>query len=342
MKIVVTGGAGFIGSALMRLLAQEYPKADLINIDDLSYCGDKSRLDDIHHASLTFCKANITQAKDYEPHLNQADVVFHLAAESHVDRSILNPGVFFEVNATGTQVLLDAAIKQGVKRFIHISTDEVYGPCLSGAFDEAAQLNPTNPYSVSKLAAEHLVKNAHKHDNLDIVITRGSNTYGPYQYPEKIIPLFVSNLLNSKSIPVYGDGLQVRDWLHVKDHVSAIVHVWKHGESGEVYNIPGNASMTNMEIVKRLLDYFECDTTSISYVEDRKGHDRRYALDGAKLKHLGWKHAEYFDTEFSQTLKWYQDNQNWLEHMRSKSSEYQSFYEQQYGRDGQTPIVETI
>jgi dTDP-glucose 4,6-dehydratase len=342
VKIVITGGAGFIGSALMRLLAREYPEADLINIDDLSYCGDLRRLDDIKHSSLTFCKANITQAKDYAHYLGQADVVFHLAAESHVDRSILNPGIFFEVNATGTQVLLDSCIKQGVKRFVHISTDEVYGPCLTGAFDESDQLNPTNPYSVSKLAAEYLVKNAHKHDDLDVVITRGSNTYGPYQYPEKIIPLFVSNLLNNKSIPVYGDGLQVRDWLHVQDHASAIQHVWKRGESGQVYNIPGNASMTNMEIVDRMLAYFKCDATSIRHVEDRKGHDRRYALDGSKLKKLNWKHAEFFDTAFSQTLKWYQDNQDWLEHMRSKSGEYQNFYEQQYGSGGQTPMQESV
>lgn len=334
MKLVVTGGAGFIGARFVKLLLEREPSSQVLTVDKLSYSGDLTRLAEIEknprHSTV---KADVADPEAMARALDGADAVFHFAAESHVDRSLLDSRAFFEANAAGTQTLLTAAKSAGVKKFVHVSTDEVYGSRAQGAFRETDPLNPTNPYSVSKAAAEYLAFNAFRHTGLPVVMTRGSNTYGPWQYPEKVIPLFISNLTAGEPLPLYGDGAQERDWLHVDDHCEGVYFVYRNGTAGEVYNVSGGFHLTNLDLTKRILKIFGRDKEEdrwIRRVTDRLGHDRRYAMDDSKIRSLGWKPRRIFDTAFPETVAWYREQTGWLEAIRRKSLDYADYYRRQY------------
>ncbi len=336
MKLVVTGGAGFIGSRFVRLLLERESGVSLkvLNVDKLSYSGDLGRVAQAaSDPRYSFLQADLADPAAAQAAVEGADAIFHFAAESHVDRSLLDSRAFFESNAAGTQTLLAAAAKAGVKRFVHVSTDEVYGSRPTGAFRETDPMNPTNPYSVSKAAAEYLALNAFRHTGLPVVITRGSNTYGPWQYPEKVIPLFISNLSSAQTVPLYGDGAQERDWLHVDDHCEAVYHVYKSGSSGEIYNVSGGFHLSNLELTRRILKEFGFETDEARWVRrvgDRLGHDRRYAMDDAKLRASGWSPKRTFDTAFPETVRWYRSNGEWLEGIRKKSADYSEYIQRQY------------
>jgi dTDP-glucose 4,6-dehydratase len=334
VKLVVTGGAGFIGSRFVRLLLEREPGVRVLNVDKLSYSGDLSRVAAVSDdPRYSFLQADLADPGAAQAAVEGADAVFHFAAESHVDRSLLDSRAFFEANAAGTQALLTAAAKAGVKRFVHVSTDEVYGSRPSGAFRETDPLNPTNPYSVSKAAAEYLALNAFRHSGLPVVMTRGSNTYGPWQYPEKVIPLFVSNLSAGEPVPLYGDGAQERDWLHVDDHCEAVHHVYRTGVAGEIYNVSGGFHLTNLELTRRILKEFGFEKDEARWVrkvEDRLGHDRRYAMDDAKLRGTGWRPQRAFDAAFIETVRWYRANGAWLDGIRKKSADYSEYIRRQY------------
>lgn len=331
MNILITGGAGFIGSAFVRNIKKWQPQAKVKILDSLTYAGDRSRIENaITSQEIEFIQASITDENAVAKTLKNTDVVYHFAAETHVDRSLLNASAFFETNCHGTDTLIKCAIQAKVQKFVHVSTDEVYGACAQGKFNEAAPLQPTNPYSISKAASEWLVLNAYRQSGLPVIITRGSNTYGPYQYPEKIVPLFVSNLLNNQKIPLYGDGMQERDWIHADDHAQAIYFVSQKGKIGEIYNIPGNHALTNKALTQFLLRALKKDESYIHYVSDRLGHDRRYALDGAKINALGWQPQLTFESAMEETVRWYQDNQTWLTQIRDKQNAFKDYYRQQY------------
>jgi dTDP-glucose 4,6-dehydratase len=326
MKFVVTGGAGFIGSSFVRQLLAWEPSAHILVIDKLSYSGDTARLaDSAKNPRYQFLHADIVDLpRMSEAHaaLAGAEAVFHFAAESHVDRSLQDSRVFFESNAAGTQALLGAAQAAGVKRFVHVSTDEVYGSRKEGASRETDALNPTNPYSVSKAAAEYLALNAFRHTGLPVVMTRGSNTYGPWQYPEKVIPLFVSNLIGGKPLPLYGDGSQQRDWLHVEDHCEAVYFAYRHGVPGQIYNASGGFHLTNLELTRRILKAFGLENDEARWIQrvtDRVGHDWRYSMDDSKLRGLGWKPRREFDPAFAEAVAWYRANTDWLDAVRRRA-----------------------
>lgn len=334
MKLVVTGGAGFIGSRFVKLLLEREPAAEVLVVDKMSYSGDLTRLADVASSPrYSFFQADLSDPEASAKAAQGAQVIFHFAAESHVDRSLLDSRAFFESNAAGTQALLSAAVRAGVRRFVHVSTDEVYGSRPTGAFKETDVLNPTNPYSVSKAAAEYLALNAFRHSGLPVVMTRGSNTYGPWQYPEKVIPLFVANLSAGEPLPLYGDGAQERDWLHVDDHCEAVYHVYRNGKPGEIYNVSGGFHLSNLELTRRILKEFGLtgdEARWIRRVEDRLGHDRRYAMDDAKLRAAGWQPKRVFDEGFAETVRWYRENGAWLEGIRKKNREYTDYYRRQY------------
>jgi len=291
--VLVTGGAGFIGSNLVRLLRRERPDWTVVNLDKLTYAGNAESLADLRDdPKHVFVRGDIANAELVEHLLRNhgVDAVFNLAAESHVDRSILGPGIFVETNVSGTQVLLEAARQAGVKRFVQISTDEVYGSLgASGKFSETSPLSPSSPYSASKAAAD-LLALAYGHTfGLDVVVTRCSNNYGPYQFPEKLIPLMIANALEGKKLPVYGDGLQIRDWIHVEDHNRALLAALEKGREGQVYNLGADNEWPNIQIVSRLLEILGKGRELIEHVKDRPGHDRRYAIDAARARaELGW------------------------------------------------------
>jgi dTDP-glucose 4,6-dehydratase len=332
VKILITGGAGFIGSNFVRYMLDKYPDYEIVNLDALTYCGNLENLKEIEdNPNYTFIKGDITHKELIYKTASDIDYIINFAAESHVDRSIEDPEIFIKSNILGTQVLLEAAKKYNIKKFLQISTDEVYGSLgKTGYFREDTPLAPNSPYSASKAGADLMVRAYHKTFNLPVNITRCSNNYGPYQFPEKLIPLMISNALENKLLPVYGDGMNIRDWLHVYDHCTAIDLVLQKGKIGEIYNIGGNNEKSNIEIVKLILKYLRKDESLIKYVEDRPGHDRRYAIDSTKIqKELGWK-AEYtFETGISKTIEWYLDNRKWWE--RIKSGEYTEYYEKMYG-----------
>jgi len=323
-KILVTGGAGFIGSNFIRHILNKYPDYKIINLDALTYAGNLENLKEIdHHDNYTFIKGDITDPVIVkEVFKSKVDYVVNFAAESHVDRSIADPRIFVKTNVLGTQVLLDAALEYGITKFVQVSTDEVYGSLGStGYFTENSPLSPNSPYSASKAGADLLVRAYFETFKLPINITRCSNNYGPYQFPEKLIPLFIINALDDKDLPLYGDGKNVRDWLHVKDHCSAIDIVLHKGKVGQVYNIGGNNERTNIEITEKILEYLGKPKSLIKYVSDRLGHDKRYAIDSSKIQNeLGWKPSYSFDEGLSETIQWYIDNQDWWE--RIKSGEY--------------------
>ncbi|MCS6987961.1 MAG: dTDP-glucose 4,6-dehydratase [Chloroherpetonaceae bacterium] len=332
--ILVTGGAGFIGSNFVRYMLQNHAYR-IVNLDKLTYAGNLENLADVEsRPNYRFVKGDICDRLLIETLFEEEkiDAVINFAAESHVDRSILGARVFVETNVLGTQTLLDAAKKFGVERFVQISTDEVYGTLgETGYFTEETPLAPNSPYSASKAGADFLVRAYHETFNLPTIITRCSNNYGPYQFPEKLIPLMIANALNDKPLPVYGDGLNVRDWLYVEDHCRAIDVALHNGKVGEVYNIGGHNEKRNIDIVKLILQKLGKPESLITFVKDRPGHDRRYAIDASKIeRELGWKPQETFETGIEKTIRWYLDNRKWWE--RIINGEYQRYYELQYER----------
>lgn len=334
--VLVTGGCGFIGSNFVRYLLEVEPAVQVINLDLLTYAGNPANLADLQgHPRYRFVKGDIAD-RDAVRRIVSTGVqaIVNFAAESHVDRSIHDASPFVRTNILGTQTLLDAAREFGVRRYLQVSTDEVYGSLgPTGAFTEQTPLAPNSPYAASKAAADLLVRAAHHTFGLDAVITRCSNNYGPYQFPEKLIPLFVTNLLRDEPVPVYGDGLNVRDWIHVRDHCAAIATVWRHGKAGEVYNIGGRCEKTNLELTHALLEVVGKPKSLIRYVKDRPGHDRRYAIDCSKIeRELGWRPTIPFEQGLRDTVRWYQENADWV--ARVRSGEYLKYYERQYGHGG--------
>ena len=332
--VLVTGGAGFIGSNLVRFLRRERPEWKVVNLDKLTYAGNAESVADLRQdPGHVFVRGDIANAELVE-HLirhHAVDAILNLAAESHVDRSILGPGIFVETNVSGTQVLLEAARQARVKRFLQISTDEVYGSLgASGKFTEASTLRPSSPYSASKAAADLLVL-AYGHTfGLDVVVTRCSNNYGPYQFPEKLIPLMIANALEGRRLPVYGDGLQVRDWIHVEDHCRALLAALEKGRGGEIYNIGSDNEWPNIQIVGRLLEILQKPRELIEHVKDRPGHDRRYAIDASKARaELGWSPHIAFPDGLKATVEWYQQNRGWWERVRT--GDYRTYYDRNYG-----------
>lgn len=345
--ILVTGGAGFIGSNFVKLMLEKHPEYKIINIDSLTYAGNLENLKDIDgNPNYEFIKVDIRDREKIEEIFENNDIasVVNFAAESHVDRSIEEPEVFLTTNIIGTQVLLDTAkkywkinpkdkyckeYKPGVK-FLQVSTDEVYGELgETGMFVETMPLMPNSPYSASKASADMIVRAYNETFGMPVNITRCSNNYGPYQFPEKLIPLMINNCLNEKDLPVYGDGMQVRDWLHVSDHCSAIDTVLHKGKDGEVYNIGGNNEKANIEIVKLIIGTLGKTEGLIKYVKDRPGHDRRYAIDNTKITtELGWEPAYTFEQGMKETIQWYLENTKWIENIIS--GDYANYYDKMY------------
>ncbi len=314
MTMLVTGGAGFIGSNFIRHMLTEHPDTRIVNLDALTYAGNLENLRDVAgNPNYTFVRGDIcdpeTVAAVFRNH--PIDTVVHFAAESHVDRSISDGSTFVRTNVLGTFTLLDCARKHGARRFIHISTDEVYGSTREGSFAETDTLNPSSPYSSSKAASDLLARSFFITHGLPVIVTRCTNNYGPYQFPEKLIPFFTTNLLQGKKVPVYGTGRNIRDWLYVIDHCRAIDFILQHGEPGEIYNIGGGAERTNLDITQKILELLGKDESMIEYVPDRKGHDFRYSLDFGKLRKLGWKPAYRFDDALEATVEWYVENEWW-------------------------------
>lgn len=333
-KILVTGGAGFIGGNFVQYMVDKYPEYDIFNLDLLTYAGDLTKHKHIENKdNYHFIKADIAERESIISLFEQEqfDYVVHFAAESHVDRSITDPGIFVKTNVVGTQVLLDASKAVGLSKFIHVSTDEVYGELdfdPTTFFTEETPIQPNSPYSASKASSDLLVRAYHETYGLQMNITRCSNNYGPYHFPEKLIPLTISRVLNDEKVPVYGDGKNIRDWLHVIDHCAAIDVVLHEGVNGEVYNVGGHNERTNLEVVKTIIDTLGKSDDLIEFVKDRLGHDKRYAIDSTKLEKLGWKPTYSFDTGIAHTIQWYLDNKEWWEQIIT--GEYQSYFDKQY------------
>ena len=321
MKLLVTGGAGFIGSCFVRHILNKYKDYKVINLDALTYAGNIENLDDVKgNPNYKFVHGNICDKKLVRELVNEVDAVINFAAESHVDRSITGPEIFIETNVQGTLNLLQASKEADIQRFLQVSTDEVYGTLgKDGYFYETTPLAPNSPYSASKASADLLVRAYYETYKMPVLNTRCSNNYGPYQYPEKLIPFFISKLLKNEKVPVYGDGLNVRDWLYVYDHCSAIDVVLHKGRVGEVYNIGGHNEKTNLEIIKIILQAMGKDESSIEYVQDRLGHDRRYAIDNHKIQtELGWQPSLTFEEGIKLTIDWYLKNQDWIKSIEAK------------------------
>lgn len=323
MKILVTGGAGFIGSCFIRQMLENHNDYQVVNLDALTYAGNIENLSDVeNNPNYRFVHGNICDKNLINELVNEVDTVVNFAAESHVDRSITGPEIFIETNIKGTLNLLQTAKEAKIQRFLQVSTDEVYGSLgKDGYFYETTPIAPNSPYSASKASADLLVRAYYETYKIPVLITRCSNNYGPYQYPEKLIPLFISKLLNGEKVPVYGDGLNVRDWLYVYDHCSAIDAVLHKGKVGEAYNIGGHNEKTNLEITKIILKAMGKDESSIEYVEDRLGHDKRYAIDNAKIQsELGWEPSLTFEEGIKLTIDWYLNNQNWIKSIEEKKA----------------------
>ena len=336
MKLLVTGGAGFIGSNFIHYMLGRYPDVQVVNFDALTYAGNLENLASIEQEKrYKFFKGDITSPEDIRTVFkSQAlDAVVHFAAESHVDRSLhLGPDTFILTNILGTQRLLDACREYSVPRFAHVSTDEVYGSLEQvGRFSEETPLQPNNPYAATKAASDFMVRAAIKSHGLNAVITRCSNNFGPYQFPEKLIPLMITNAIEDKPLPVYGDGLQVRDWIYVLDHCRGVDFVLRQGKPGEIYNIGGRHDVPNLEVIRMLLKLLNKPESLIQYVNDRPGHDRRYAMDTTKIENeLGWQPEFDFETALRLTVEWYLANRSWWERVRSGA--YQDYYRKIYGR----------
>ena len=325
MKLLVTGGAGFIGSCFIRHELNKHPDYKIINLDALTYCGNIENLKDIEtNPNYTFIHGNICDKNLVRSIAEEVDCIVNFAAESHVDNSIKTPEIFIETNIQGTLNLLQAGKECGIERFLQVSTDEVYGTLGSeGYFYETTPLAPNSPYSASKAGADMLVRAYKETFGLPVLNTRCSNNYGPYQYPEKLIPFFISKLLKGEKVPVYGDGLNIRDWLYVYDHCEAIDIVLHNGKIGEVYNIGGHNEKTNLEITRLILEAMGKDETYIEYVTDRPGHDRRYAISNDKItKELGWTPSITFETGIKLTIDWYLNNLDWIKNIEAKKLKY--------------------
>jgi len=329
MRIVVTGGAGFIGSNFVRHLLRAHEDVEVVNLYKLTYAGNLENLRDVESdPRYTFVRGDICDAGVVRSALAGADAVVNFAAETHVDRSISDPQDFIRTDVLGTHTLLEAVRELGVGRYLQVSTDEVYGSIERGSFREDSVLAPSSPYSASKAGADLLVLAYHGTFATPVLITRSSNNYGPYQYPEKIVPLFVTNALDDEPLPVYGDGRNVRDWLYVEDNCAAIDLVLHKGEPGHVYNVGGGNEVENLDLTRRILDLLGKDHSLVRYVPDRPGHDRRYSVDCAKLQALGWAPRTPFADGLATTVAWYRDHRTWWEPI--KSGEFRRYYEQQY------------
>ncbi len=333
MKLFVTGGAGFIGSNFIRLMLASDRSCEIVNFDALTYAGNLENLKEVEDdPRYRFVRGDVSDPKQVEAALDERfDAIVHFAAESHVDRSIEGAGIFLKTNVLGTQVLLERARELGGVRFVMVSTDEVYGSLApdAEAFTEETPLAPNSPYSASKASADLLCRAFHHTHGLPVMITRCSNNYGPYQFPEKLIPLMIGNALEDKPLPVYGDGRNVRDWLHVSDHCRAIEAVLRGGRPGEVYNIGGDSERENIEVVRRLLQILGKPESLIQFVTDRPGHDRRYAIDASKIRReLGWTPQVVFETGLAETVQWYLDHEDWLRQVRSGA--YREYYRKMY------------
>ena len=314
MKMLVTGGLGFIGSNFIRYILSRYPECALVNLDLMTYAGNPANLKDIEDdPRYSFVRGDICDRECVTDVLerHQVDTIIHFAAESHVDRSISDAPVFVRTNVLGTHVLLEAARIQGIRRFIHVSTDEVYGSIPVGSFAETDGLNPSSPYSASKAGSDLLARSYYLTFGLPVIVTRCTNNFGPYQYPEKLIPLFVTNLFEGRTVPVYGTGRNVRDWIYVIDHCRAIDCILTRGKPGEIYNIGSGNELTNLEITHRLLELTGRDTSQITFVQDRPGHDWRYSLDASKLRSMGWTPEYDFEAGLRETVAWYRENGWW-------------------------------
>lgn len=333
LKLLITGGAGFIGSNFIKYILNKYQNYEVINLDKLTYCGNLENLKEIkNNPHYKFVKGDICDPKIVDKIASEElYAIINFAAESHVDRSILDPTAFLRTSIQGTYTLLEAARKYKIKKFVQISTDEVYGSIKKGFFKETDLLSPSSPYSAAKAAADLLVLSYFKTHNLPVLITRSTNNFGPFQYPEKIIPLFITNLLENKKIPVYGDGLNTRDWLYVLDNCKAIDLVLHKGKEGQIYNIGGSNEKNNLELTKLLLKELGKDESCIEYVNDRLGHDRRYAVNNEKLKKLGWKgQSENFEKLIKDTILWYKENKQWWK--KIKTGKYLEYYKKQYNK----------
>jgi dTDP-glucose 4,6-dehydratase len=336
MRVLVTGGMGFIGSNFVRLLLAERPEWEVWNLDALTYAGNPENLADLAPAAeaegrYRFVRGDIADPVVVGPLVDDADAIVNFAAESHVDRSILDPEAFLSTGVIGVHVLLEACrVAPGRPRYLQVSTDEVYGSVPDGRMAEDAPLAPRSPYAAAKAAGELLVRSYVVTHGLDAVVTRGSNTYGPYHHPEKLIPLFVTNAIDDQPLPLYGDGLQVREWLYVSDHAGAVDFVLRNGLAGETYNVAGPTERTNREVVTLLLERLGKPWSLVREVEDRPGHDRRNAMDGAKLAALGWQPATTFEDGLGATVDWFRDNEAWWR--SAKSGDWVGWYERQYGR----------
>jgi len=326
MRLLVCGGAGFIGSNFVRQRVREHGD-DVVVLDKLTYAGRRENLQDLNEVELVV--AGIEDSDAVREALDGADAVVNFAAETHVDRSIAEPDAFVQTHAVGTWVLLEA-IREASVRYVHVSTDEVYGSIEEGSFTESSPLAPSSPYSATKAGADLLVASYVHTYGTEAVICRGSNNYGPYQYPEKLIPLMVLNALHGDHLPVYGDGMQVRNWIYVEDFAAGIGHTLAHGVPGEVYNVGGPDESPNLEVVKRIIELTGRDESLIEYVTDRPGHDRRYSLSSDKVRALGWEPKVRFAEGLERTVAWYRDNAWWWEPIRS--GDYRAYYERHYGR----------
>ncbi len=337
MKLLVTGGAGFIGSNFILYWLKNHPDDHIVNFDKLTYAGNLENLKSIEsNPNYKFVKGDITNAVEVNASMVGIDTVVHFAAESHVDRSIMEPAGFVLTNVVGTQVLLDSALKNNIKRFHHVSTDEVFGALALDStekFNEGTPYDPHSPYSASKAGSDHLVRAYFDTFGLPITITNCANNYGPFHFPEKLIPLAITNLIEGKKVPVYGDGLYVRDWLYVEDHCRAIDLVLSKGKVGETYCVGSlTQDVNNLEVIKKILKIMGKGEEMIEFVKDRPGHDRRYAIDFSKIKNeLGWEPKHTFDEWLELTVKWYQENESWWKDV--KSGDYQNYYAKQYGND---------
>jgi len=331
-NLLVTGGAGFIGSNFVHLVLDKYPDCKVVVYDKLTYAGNLDNLRDVaDDPRYSFVRGDICDMELVQEVIreHEIDSIVNFAAETHVDRSILEPGSFIQTDVYGTHVLLEAVREFGLDRMVHISTDEVYGSVEQGSSFETDNLLPNSPYSASKAGGDLMCRAYHVTYGVPVVITRGSNNFGPYQYPEKVIPLFISNALDDEALPLYGDGLNVRDWIYVLDHCEAIDLMLNEGQDGEIYNVGGGNELTNLRLTEAILELTGKPKTLIQFVEDRPGHDRRYSLDCTKIHQLGWRPQHDFPEALEETVRWYQDNRWWWE--KIKTGEYAGYYQRQYG-----------
>ncbi len=330
-SILVTGGAGFIGSNFVRYMVNKYPGYRILVLDALTYAGNRENLSDLEGKNnYLFYHGNIGDREVVDNLVSNADAVINFAAETHVDRSILEAGGFIRTDVVGTFTLLEAARKHNIERYVQISTDEVYGSIEDGSFFEDSPILPNSPYSASKAGGDLLVRAYHRTYGLPAIITRSSNNYGPYQYPEKLIPLFITNAMDDLPLPLYGDGKNVRDWLYVRDNCEAIDLVLHQGKIGETYNIGGGNELENIAITEMILKLLDKPRTLIKPVQDRLGHDRRYSVDTGKIRKLGWKPRHNFDQALEETVRWYVENEEWWRGIKEKKEDFRKYYQQQY------------